>query len=106
MGNATVAVGCQEHHLSFPAIRAEGPAVAEHHRLPCAPILVVDLRTVFRRDRAHGLSPTCRGVIDLSCPSRGWLSGSTAGARPIGRAPGLVRAASVRSGTEAQRQAA
>jgi hypothetical protein len=27
--------------------------VAEHHRLSCTPVLVIDLRTVFRRDRAH-----------------------------------------------------
>ena len=54
MGNAAIAVGGQEQHLSLPAIRIERPAVAEHHRLSCAPVLVVDLRAVFRRDRAHG----------------------------------------------------
>src|SRR5450830_674769 len=53
MGDAPIAAGGQEHHLSLPTIRTEGPAVAEHHRLSCAPVLVIDLRTVFRRDRAH-----------------------------------------------------
>ena len=33
MGDAAIAVGGQEHHLGFPAIRAERPAVAEHDRL-------------------------------------------------------------------------
>src|SRR5450756_3128536 len=36
------------------------PAVAEHHRLSCAPVLVIDLRTVFRRNRAHCLLPFYR----------------------------------------------
>src|SRR5664280_105194 len=59
VGDAAIAVGGQEHHLSLPAIRTEGPAVAEHHRLSCccAPVLVIDVRTVFGRDRAHRLSP-------------------------------------------------
>jgi hypothetical protein len=34
--------------------------VAEHHRLSCAPVLVIDLRTVFRRNRAHCLLPFYR----------------------------------------------
>ena len=58
MGDAAIAVGGQKQHLSLPAIRTEGPAVAEHHRLSCAPVLVIDLRTVFRRDRAHCLAPS------------------------------------------------
>src|SRR5450759_4539625 len=59
VGDAAIAVGGQEHHLSLPAIRTEGPAVAEHQRLSCccAPVLVIDVRTVFGRDRAHRLSP-------------------------------------------------
>src|SRR5450759_4520990 len=40
-----------------PAIRTEGPAVAEHHRLSCAPVLVIDLRAAFRRNRTHCLPP-------------------------------------------------
>ena len=65
MGDAAIAVGGQEHHLGFPAIRAERPAVAEHHRLSCAPVLVVDLRSVFRRDRAHGLPPLVKEQTGL-----------------------------------------
>src|ERR1035437_11121026 len=53
MGNAAIAVGGQEQHLSLPAIRTEGPAMAEDHRLCCAPVLVIDLRTVFRSNRTN-----------------------------------------------------
>src|SRR5664280_2143212 len=70
VGNAAIAVGGQEHHLSLPAIGTEGPAVAEHHRLSCPPVLVIDLCTVFRRNRAHCEPPSLSaGVVDLSCPS-------------------------------------
>jgi hypothetical protein len=31
--------------------------VAEHNRLPCAPVFVIDLRTIFRRNHAHFLFP-------------------------------------------------
>ncbi len=42
----------------------------DYHRLSCAPVLVIDLRTVFRRNRAHCLPPfLSTGVVDLSCPS-------------------------------------
>jgi hypothetical protein len=57
MGNTAVAARGQEEHLVFKGVRTERPAVAEDHRLPGAPILVVDLRTVRRRDRAHCFSP-------------------------------------------------
>jgi hypothetical protein len=57
MGNAAKAGGGQEKHLGPPAIRTERPAVAEHHRLACAPVLEINLRTVFRRNRSHCLLP-------------------------------------------------
>jgi hypothetical protein len=70
MGDATIAIGSQKHHLSFPAIRTQGPSVAEYHRLSCAPVLVIDLHTVFRRNRAHCLpSLLFAGMVNLSCPS-------------------------------------
>ena len=72
LGNAVIAVGGQEHHLTLPAVRTEGPAVAEHHRLFCASVLVlvVDLRSVFRRSRARCLPPFLSAeVVDPSCPS-------------------------------------
>jgi len=46
--------------------------MAEHHRLSCAPVLVIDLRAVLRGNRAHGLPPfSSAEVVDLSCPSNG-----------------------------------
>ena len=59
MGNAAVSVSGQEEHLVFPGIRAQRPAVAEDDRLSCAPVLVIDLGTVFRCDRAHGAFSFC-----------------------------------------------
>jgi len=55
MGDAAVPSGAQKEHLVFPGIRAQRPAVAEHHGLSAPPVLVVDLRAVLGRDRAHGL---------------------------------------------------
>jgi len=46
------AVGCQEEHLRLPTIGIEWPAVAEDDGLPRAPVLVIDLRAVFRCNRA------------------------------------------------------
>src|SRR3546814_8555176 len=43
MANGAIALGGEEHHLRLPGIGTEGPAVAEHHRLPAAPVLVVEL---------------------------------------------------------------
>src|SRR4029077_19755725 len=40
-------------HLRIPIIRAQRPAMAEHNRLPRAPVLVIDLRAIFSRDGAH-----------------------------------------------------
>ncbi|MDO8635345.1 MAG: tyrosine-type recombinase/integrase [Dehalococcoidia bacterium] len=41
--------------------------MAEHNRLSCAPVLVIDLRTVFRRNRAHCLPLfLSAGVVDLA----------------------------------------
>ena len=61
MGDAAVALSGQEDHLVFEGVRAERPAVAEHHRLSAAPILIVDLRAVCRRDRAHRVASLCMG---------------------------------------------
>src|SRR5450759_2183995 len=72
MGNAAIALGGQEQHLCLPAIRTEGPAVAEYHRPSCAPVLVIDLRTVFRCNRAHSLPFLLSAeVVNLSCSSNG-----------------------------------
>src|SRR5665811_1963874 len=53
MGDRAIAVGRQEEHLSLPTIGIQWPAMAEHDGLSRAPVLVVDLRAVFRRHRAH-----------------------------------------------------
>jgi hypothetical protein len=44
-------------HLVVPVVAAQRPAVVEHDRLPGAPVLVEDLRAVFRLDAVHGLTP-------------------------------------------------
>ena len=48
MRDAAIAIGCQEEHLRLPAIGAQRPAVAEHDGLSRAPVLVIDLCSVFR----------------------------------------------------------
>jgi hypothetical protein len=53
VGDAAVPPRGEKHHLVFPGIRAQRPSVAEDHRLSPAPVLEVDLRVVFRRDRGH-----------------------------------------------------
>jgi len=64
MGDASKSMGRQEEHLIFERIRAERPAMAEHHGLAATPVLVIDLRAVFGRDRTHvALSSGERGEI-------------------------------------------
>src|SRR5271165_807124 len=43
----------KEQHLRIPIVRRKRPAVAEHDRLPAAPILVENLGPVPRGDRRH-----------------------------------------------------
>src|SRR5665647_1976173 len=84
MADAAVSVGAQKHHLVLPGVRAQRPAVAEDHGLATAPVLVVDLRAVFRRYRGHGMlslsvAATKRHTAKLSltcaCSCRGqWPS--------------------------------
>src|SRR5258708_38681154 len=47
----------EEQHLRVPIIRRKRPAMAKHDGLPFAPILVINLRSVFRHDRAHVAPP-------------------------------------------------
>ncbi len=49
--DAAKAPGSKKEHLVFKCIRGERPAVAEDHGLSRAPIVVVNLRAVFGRDR-------------------------------------------------------
>src|SRR5471030_1217610 len=53
MRDAAVPVGAKRNHLVFPRVGAEWPAMAEDHGLSASPVLVINLRAVFRRD-PHG----------------------------------------------------
>ncbi len=54
VGDAAITVLGEEQHLVLEGVRAQRPAVAEHHGLPLAPVLVIELHAVFGGDRAHG----------------------------------------------------
>ena len=56
MGDAAIAAGGQEEHLVLEGVRAQRPAVAEDDGLSAAPVLVIDLRAVFGRDRGHWIN--------------------------------------------------
>ncbi len=47
------AVLCEEQHLSVPHVGIQGPAVRERDDRASAPVLVVDLRSIFRCDSTH-----------------------------------------------------
>jgi len=66
VGDTAIAVGRQEDHLTFPGIGVERPAVTEHDRLPCSPILVVNLRAVLGGDCAH---VWCSILLSLALPA-------------------------------------
>src|SRR5215813_1068842 len=60
MCNAPIASLGQKEHLILECIRTQRPPMTENNRLPFAPILVVDLRSILCRDRAHlKLPPHC-----------------------------------------------
>src|ERR1700739_662942 len=50
MCDPSVSLIGQEHHRVFKRIGAEGPTMAEKDRLSAAPILEVNLRSVFDRN--------------------------------------------------------
>ena len=56
MGDTAISVRRQEEHLVLEGVGAERPAMAEHHRLTIALIVVIDLRAVLGRDRSHDYS--------------------------------------------------
>jgi hypothetical protein len=43
----------EKQHLSIPVVRRERPPVTEHYGLACSPVLVENLRTIFRCDCGH-----------------------------------------------------
>src|SRR5215468_3126246 len=65
MGNAAVAARGQKEHLVFPGVRAQRPAVAEDDGLSTAPVLVIDLRAVLRRNRRYEIVSLRVGVSKL-----------------------------------------
>jgi len=54
----------KKHHLVFPCVRAQRPAMAEDHGLSATPVLVIYLRTVFRCNRAHWFASFFIGWVD------------------------------------------
>src|SRR5262245_4896628 len=54
VGDDPVALLKEEEHLPVPVIGRQQPSVAEHDRLSLAPVLVMDLDAVGRRDSRHG----------------------------------------------------
>src|SRR5258708_10313417 len=48
-----IAVVEKEQHLRVPIIGRQRPAVAKHDGLTFAPVLIVDLRPIFRRNCRH-----------------------------------------------------
>jgi len=55
MRDAAISARCEIEHLIFESIRGERPTMAENHGLSAAPVLEIDLRAVFGRDRVHSL---------------------------------------------------
>src|SRR5687768_11755616 len=54
--DASIAIRGQEEHLVLKGICRQRPSMTENDRLACAPIFVVNLRSIFRRNSAHLLS--------------------------------------------------
>src|SRR5580693_3673522 len=53
----SVAALAEEQHLSVPVVRREWPSMTEHYGLTRAPVFVINLRTIFCRNRWHKYSP-------------------------------------------------
>src|SRR5580698_2590049 len=57
VSNHAKATLAEEEHLCVPIIGGQWPAVAKYDGLTLAPVLVIDLRSIFRCNRRHGNSP-------------------------------------------------
>ena len=57
MSDASIAARSKIEHLIFKSVRRKRPAMTENNGLSFAPVVVIDLRTIFGRNRAHGLLP-------------------------------------------------
>ena len=75
MGNAEISVRGQEEHLVLECVGTERPSMAEDDGLTRAPVIVVDLGTVLRRDRCHGALPF-RLVMSVSKSARPLFGGN------------------------------
>src|ERR1700682_1396968 len=53
MRYAPVAAVGQKHHLVFPGVCTQGPAVTENDGLSRAPVLEINLRAIFDGNRCH-----------------------------------------------------
>src|SRR5580704_5299974 len=60
----------KEQHVGVPIISRQRPAVAKHDGLPFAPILVIDLCSVFGGDGCHGNAPSILVSDFLCCTCR------------------------------------
>src|SRR5437762_12466928 len=56
VGDDAKAVVDEKHHLRVPIISRQRPAVTENNGLTFAPVLVINSRPVFRRNRWHKYS--------------------------------------------------
>ena len=66
VGDDAEALAEEEQHLVVPVVGAQRPTMVEHDRLTGAPVLVENLRAVFRLDAVHDLTPIFTGCIWLS----------------------------------------
>jgi hypothetical protein len=57
VGYDAIAVVEEEQHLRVPIIGREWPAMRENNGLTGSPIFVENLSAIFRRNRAHVISP-------------------------------------------------
>src|ERR1700682_3178284 len=74
--NDPIALLAEVQHLSVPLVRSERPAVTEHDGLAFSPVLVVNVRAVFCRDRRHKmLSLVLTSVVTLPWNCRGFRQG-------------------------------
>jgi hypothetical protein len=55
MRDDTMSVLAEENHLRVPGISGKGPPVRKNDRVPAAPILVIDCRSVLHLDSVHVL---------------------------------------------------
>src|SRR5713101_4316076 len=53
MGDHAIAMTQKKQQLCVPIVGRQRPAMAEHNWLTRTPVLVEDLRAVFRGDRGH-----------------------------------------------------